>query len=196
MSSTILHRITISGEVVDFREYRNSHQYAPPLWGRMGVRYLGWEEGERYWIMGDEKQSQRLWNLVQRKDIPQDHRIALACTYDHIIIPLRNLTRVSAALAGIATGFYYRAEDDHLKTRAQEIAVGLLDLCKEPDAWGACFTMTTVSSFWDSVHIGDEDSDDYEPYNVFLDQDGRNPYRMFSDEGIFYADVEEMAVTP
>ncbi len=77
------------------REFRNGFGSGPPAWDLLWSRYI--ERGRHFpsFVAGA---GERLWPLAGDSRVSDDHRILLATTFDHAVIPDRDVHRVASAL--------------------------------------------------------------------------------------------------
>lgn len=74
-------------KVREVAEFRNGHGSAPPLWGWLGMNFLGWERNSD-WLFS--KDMRPLWNLAKDDRVPEWARICLAMTLDRAIITVEH----------------------------------------------------------------------------------------------------------
>ena len=68
---------------VPLAELRNAHGWSPSIWGRL-IRHHGMGDGYE-WIAGDDRQLDRLWQIIE--DLPEWQQAPLVLTFDTGVIP-------------------------------------------------------------------------------------------------------------
>lgn len=148
MSSTTIKGVRPGEMAEDLVELRNSHGSAPVVWSQMLVTYLGTKEHAWLW------DSDRLWPLNKRLDIPLHHRAVLTITYDNAVVLQKDYARAAADIRAWLVDFPVDAERIN---HWPEIAA-LFE--SAPDVPGIGFHMTSVT---EDPFLGpwDEETEEY-----------------------------------
>lgn len=89
MSYTTVKAIWPGVKHEDLEELRNSHGSAPVIWGALCERYLG---GRNQWLFN----SDALWPLYEREDVPACMRAVLMMTFDRAYVEKKDYAKAAA----------------------------------------------------------------------------------------------------
>jgi hypothetical protein len=95
-------------------EYRNARWSAPVIWDELAVRYLGKPNG-----MGFGESYDDLWKLARDQRVPEHFRIALAMTFDDMLVAHVNVE--AAARACCMVGDSLINSDNHWGAIGQDL---------------------------------------------------------------------------
>ena len=152
MSYTEMLVVRKNGDVESYKEYKNSHRFAIPIWKYMWEKYIG----GKYSISVNHD---KLWPLSKNIRIPPHKRAVLMSTYDKVIVKSDNFERFIDDVQTFPLFSY------HSTSIAKDIHFLLFD----EDVIGVCWNATSIScDFW-TVY---EKEDEWRPYNIFKDTDG------------------------
>lgn len=90
MSYTTVKALWPGEKVEDLEELHNAFGTAPPIWNYMCIKYLGMTDG--LWLMNSDK----LWPLWKRADIPKNERAVLMMTYDMAYVTKKDYSRAAS----------------------------------------------------------------------------------------------------
>ena len=156
MSYTEMLVVRKNGDVESYKEYRNSHLFAIPIWEYMWERYIG----EKYSISSNHDV---LWKLYNDESILDADRAILASTYDNVVLKSENFLRFVIDAKQMPPRFC----EYHIVTIIEDIK----SFFGNEDIIGVCWNGTSIScDFW-NVPEGDEYCGDSRPYNIFKDDD-------------------------
>ena len=88
MSYTTIKAVWPGEKHEDLEELRNGHGSAPVIWGAMCERYLG---KRNQWLF----ESDQLWPLYKRQDIPSCLRAVLMMTYDRAYVERKDYAQAA-----------------------------------------------------------------------------------------------------
>lgn len=152
MSTTTVKVLKYPLGVVDSIEFRNSHGSAPVVWDLMAQKYLKLPPFN-YMFNTD-----KLWPLWKRKDIPESHRAVLGMTYDNAVIAKKDFGRAAKDLRFFLNDFYFNPEHENHWPAILNILESELDC----DAIGFHWTSVTEDPFLSDF---DEDLDEYKTFD-------------------------------
>ena len=137
MTYTTIYSVPKEGEIKNEAELGNSHGSAPVIWGMLCEEWLG---DKHYHVT--QTSCPKLWALSDDERLPMYQRIALATTYDKVVVRLENLPKVIWAMRKFHEEFMKRRPDSW--THLLEQADILQRIFDEGTAYGVCWTQTSV----------------------------------------------------
>ena len=144
MSSTELYKITQSGRIILYQEFKNSHRSASFVWSNLWKYYckdriaeLKNRDGFEYHSPASDEDFQMVWGLHKNKEINKSVRAVLMSTFDYVVLEKE---------------YFQRYFDDVLKY-AEYFPVGslieqahaILQL-KSKNLIGVCWNQTSVNA--------------------------------------------------
>ena len=163
MSYTTLYLVPESGEIRTYREYHNASRFAWLVWDTMSKLYLH-KGAIEFMISGNHADDalQPVWDLWKNPNVPMNHRLVMASTFDRVMVRRENLPRLADAYEQ-----YSKAVKDpgHILTMVND----LRSLANDPACLAACWCQTSVSS--DAWRVRESLEDDSRLYDVSLDND-------------------------
>lgn len=156
MSCTEMYVVDDKGDVLAADEARNAHRGAMWIWNVLWRKYL-------LESCDPDKEYERLWALAKNPDVPLLDRVALASTFDNVMIPAEHMELVAQALEQVEPG------TENLQKQAAE-----LRKAKAEGYQAFCWNQTSVNSSPWSVQeecpeCGCDCMGDFRPYNIHKD---------------------------
>lgn len=153
MSYSTLYSVPESGQIENYKEYRNGWGTAPVIWDHIIDKYKLKGEHEYSLMPSVMKKLFDMINETHEKILPWE-RVCLALTCDRMILKRENFFKASDALEKFHTATHSPERVNHLL----QISKDLIELAKDDSVYGACFIWTSVSDdVWDSPNREDED---------------------------------------
>jgi hypothetical protein len=170
MSYTTIYRVPTSGGIESVGEFRNSHGSAGYIWTEM-VRAHHGEEKAFTWIC-DKALLRSVWALVDDASQPDFVRIAMATTFDGVMVRRENLQRVANAFREFVAA---HPPGDYACSLLDQ-AVLLNTLARDDECFAVCWNQTSVSDGWPDIyptcpHCGGEMEDEARAYDVSVDSE-------------------------
>jgi len=144
MSSTELYKITQSGRIIFYQEFKNSHRGAYFVWSNLWQYYckdriaeLKKKDGFEYHSPSSNEDFQMVWGLHKNKEINKSVRAVLMSTFDYVVLE---------------KNYFQRYFDDVLKYAEYFPAGSLIDQAqailrlKSKNVMGVCWNQTSVSA--------------------------------------------------
>ena len=152
MSYTTMFLVTHDGELEEIAEYLNAWGSAARVWESLREQYLP----EQATFLYD---TQRIWDLWRREDLPDHVRLVLLSTFDCAVIEGERLAEMAAYLRAFVSDFPTDRVDNLPK-----IAGDLERLAEEKrDLLGVCFHQTSVTDdIWLSWNEEKEERETYD----------------------------------
>jgi hypothetical protein len=176
MGSTIW-SVQANGDVLEEREFQNSHGYAMPAWSYLAEKYLR-KPGEddasflgRWFLSGKCKE---VWALKEDPRLERFEVIVLLTSFDHVIAKKEGFEELAAAFRKFHDEYKAKNPDNVCHYRAMANSIEKLT----PDIIGVAWNASSVGEpFWDvyddcecpkchSVHTVEETR----PYNIYKDK--------------------------
>lgn len=154
MSRTTLKAAFADGDMINVKEYRNSWRGAVMIWSYLAERYLG-----EKWYPGSDGLNRRLWDLAEAERVPFIERVALATTFDRVLVQGADRELLHHCLMAMAT---LLPAENSLAEQAKDI----LALAASVRAIGWQQTSVAADFWWVE---GDEEAFDGRPYNIDKD---------------------------
>lgn len=104
MSYCAIKAIAKGGKVAEESEYRNAWLGAMSLWTHLMKKYLrrpGEDDAALNGRVFYTGQAKEIWGLYKDERLSQDEKIALACTFDNVLIRKKDMKRVAEALKNV-----------------------------------------------------------------------------------------------
>lgn len=172
MSYTEIYLVPQSGGVELYRELRNSWHGAILLWSHLSERYLG--ESLSLAMMRD---GSRLWNLVKDTRLSRDERIALATTFDRVMVKQEHFRLVADAIDRMIREPNSAGHWGNWPAQADALRYLALDSMCFAVAWN----QTSVND--DTWTVYEEGKDEEEEYEDEVDS---RPYDLSRDSGHWF----------
>jgi hypothetical protein len=155
MSYTEMFKVPESGEIESVADFENAFRSAWRVWSEMAEAYLGQDAGH----MILDKNMQPVWDLWKREDVPLDHRIVMAFTFDNVMVRRENFVRLAEAMEEFAKRFG--------PGTLLEQALELRRLADDETAYAVCWNQTSVNV--DTWYVRDEtlSEDEDEQYRMY-----------------------------
>lgn len=96
MSYSTIKAVYPGKKVEDIEDLRNSWGTATIVWDALFKKYVPKKHEYDSWLLSAS--DDRLWKLVDRDDIPANHRLVLAMTFDRAYVLKRDYARAAADL--------------------------------------------------------------------------------------------------
>lgn len=143
--------IDSDGDYEVTQEFKNSHGFHPFIWCGVCERFLG---SEYAWSLDSD--SKRLWPLYRDTRVPEHWRLALASTYDRVLIDPPALKPLANAYREFTIDIGRRGRVCHLPALAD------LFEATPPDAIGVVLVGSLSDNEWS---IWDEEAEEYSWYD-------------------------------
>ena len=139
-----------------YKELSSSWGTAPPLWGWLGLNYLGWEKSSEWLHNSDNK---LLWKLYENESVPVHMRFGLLVTLDHAIVEIKDLAEAAELARQVYETIGY---DPHKANHWLGISKAYIELStiKDKRIQGIALGCTSVSDPW-------YDRKSQDPFSVF-----------------------------
>ena len=139
-----------------YKELSNSWGTVPPLWGWLGMKYLGWEK-ESVWLHNSD--NPLLWELYKNESVPIHMRFGLMATFDEGIVEIKDLVKASKLARQVYDAFGYDPHKANNWNGISKAYIGLSTI-KDKRIQGIALGCTSVSDPW-------EDRKHQEPFSIF-----------------------------
>tara|TARA_Y100000310_G_scaffold319966_1_gene375867 strand:- start:3619 stop:4155 length:537 start_codon:yes stop_codon:yes gene_type:complete len=164
MGYTELFYIDKHGDAVAYKEYPNPWGGAAFIWTQIYDRFLKDHSKEFDSWLTSERNAQRLWNLVNDKDIPSKVRAVLAFTLDYAIVEYDKLPKMVEYLRDFLLSF---PPGKNVVCHLGAWCDDMMEIYFREDDLGVCLYPTSVSeNLW---YMYDEEKDDTIRYNINKD---------------------------
>ena len=136
MSYTTMYRVDLPDTLTELAEFRNSHGFGPAVWSAVCARFLG--DGMNWLLRASQPDGGGLWSLWKDPRMPLHWRVALACTFDRVVLDGTRLAEIAGYLRQFAKETAIAGNANHLVSIADE-------LDRIEGAFGVVFHATSVS---------------------------------------------------
>jgi len=164
MSYTTLYKVSQTGKIKTYRDYRNAFRSAWLVWDTMSKLYLG-RDAIEFTLSGD-RSLQPVWDLWKDPNVHESHRIVMASTFDRVMVRRENLDRLVLAYDAYADAV---EDPGHIL----EMAHALRELAQDEDCLAVCWQQTSVSEDLWIIPVTcptcGQDMDESRPYDINLD---------------------------
>lgn len=187
MSYTELKIAESNGDVVGFKEYRNSHGGASYAWSSLCQKHFG---DSVLWLFDGD-----IWEKFDKLNFPPHIKAVLYFSYDYAFVKKEHLQQfVSDIRQFIAE---YPPEENricHLLTWADDIERDIIGT----DALGVCLYATSVGEdFWEATEVKECCSEccdcEWKPYNINLESKHFSIYDEIEKESL---EISETTTPP